>query len=264
MSRVVVITGGSSGIGLAAADAFRARGCTVYELSRREAVHDNGVVHIPADVTDEAAVHSALSRIAREAGRIDLLVCNAGFGISGAAEFTENSDARRLMEVNLFGTVNAVRAALPIMRRQRGGRILCISSIAAIVPIPFQAWYSVSKASVSAYVGALRGEVRPFGIQVCAILPGDISSGFTDSREKSPVGDDVYGGRIARSVATMEHDERTGMSPVRAAEAIVRISEKPTLKPEYAIGLPYRAVTLLRRILPGRLVGWIVEKIYAK
>lgn len=264
MNQVVVITGGSSGIGLAAAHAFRAKGSKVYELSRRDVVHEDGTVHISADVTDEEAVNAAIQLIVQAEGRVDILVCNAGFGISGAVEFTENSDAKRLLEVNLFGMVNAVKAVLPVMRRRQSGKILCISSIAAIVPIPFQAWYSVSKASVSAYASALRGEVRPFGIQVCAILPGDIRSGFTGSREKSPVGDAVYGGRISRSVATMEHDEQTGMTPEQAAGAIVRIASKRRMRPGYAIGLSYKAVTVLNRILPATLVSWVVGRMYAK
>ena len=264
MNQVVVITGGSSGIGLATARAFRARGDRVYELSRRDTVHNDGIVHISADVTREEAVSAALRQVTEAEGRVDILVCNAGFGISGAAEFTGNGDAKRLLEVNLFGAVNAVKATLPIMRAQRGGKIICVSSIAGLVSIPFQTWYSVSKAAVLSYAAALRGEVRPFGIQVCAILPGDIRSGFTGSREKSPVGDDVYGGRIARSVAVMEHDEQTGMTAEDAARTIVRIAAKRRVKPSYAIGLQYKAVAVLDRILPGRLVSWIVGRIYAK
>lgn len=264
MNQVVIITGGSSGIGLSTAKLFRASGCRVYEFSRREMIHPDGVVHICADVTDEAAVARAVAQVEEKEGRVDILLCNAGFGISGAAEFTENRDAKRLLEVNLFGMVNAVKAVLPIMRRQGSGKIICISSVAAAVSIPFQAWYSVSKAAVSAYANALREEVHPFGIQVCAVLPGDICTGFTGSREKSSVGDDVYQGRIARSVAVMERDERSGMSAEKAAGRIVQIAAKKHVKPSYAIGLSYRFVMLLTRILPGRMLSWIVRMIYAK
>lgn len=263
MSKVAIVTGGTSGIGRATALALKDAGYTVYELSRR-AEGVEGLHHISADVTDQQAVDAAVAQVMAAEGHIDVLVNNAGFGISGAVEFTENSDAKRLLEVNLFGMVNAVKAVLPVMRCRQSGKILCISSIAAIVPIPFQAWYSVSKASVSAYAAALRGEVRPFGIQVCAILPGDIRSGFTGSREKSPAGDAAYGGRISRSVAVMEHDEQTGMTPEQAADAIVRIASKRRMKPGYAIGLSYKAVTVLNRILPAALVSRIVGRIYAK
>lgn len=264
MRQVVIVTGGSSGIGLATARAFRAAGCTVYELSRRDVVHQDGIVHISGDVTDEKRVREAFEEVESLQGRVDILVCNAGFGISGAAEFTANQDAKGLLDVNLFGMVNAVKAVVPGMRRRNGGRILCISSIAAAVPIPFQAWYSVSKAAVSAYAGALRQELLPFGIQVCAILPGDIRSGFTGHRVKSPVGDDIYGGRISRSVAVMEHDEQTGMSAEQAAKAIASIAFKRYMKPGYAIGLPYKGVMVLLRILPGEWVSRIVGRMYAR
>ena len=264
MKQVVIITGGSSGIGLSTARRFQKSGSRVYEFSRRNVAHQDGIVHITADVTDEAAVFKAVSLVEEKEGRVDILICNAGFGISGAAEFTQNGDAKRLLDVNLFGMVNSVKAVLPIMRRQESGKILCISSIAAAVSIPFQPWYSVSKSAVSAYANALREEVHPFGIQVCAILPGDIKSGFTGSREKSPVGDDIYGGRIARSVAVMEHDEESGMTTEQAAEQIFSVASKKSLKPSYAVGLSYSFVMLLTRILPSRLLSWIVRVNYAK
>lgn len=264
MSQVVIVTGGSSGIGLSTARLFRAKGFRVYEFSRRETEHCDGVVHISADVTDEAAVARAVRQVEAAEGRVDILVCNAGFGISGAAEFTDNRDAKRLLEVNLFGMVNVVKAAAPILRRQGSGTIVCVSSVAAAVSIPFQAWYSVSKAAVSSYASALREELRPFGIRVCAVLPGDIHTGFTGSREKSPAGDDIYGGRISRSVAVMERDEERGMAPELAARKIYCVAMKRHPKPAYAIGLPYSLVLALTRLLPGRLLSWIVWMNYGK
>lgn len=263
-AKTAIVTGGSSGIGLHTAQALRHAGCTVYEFSRRPCVHPDGIVHIGVDVTDETAVKMAIQDICIKTGRIDILVCNAGFGISGAAEFTDNADAKRLLEVNLFGMVNSVKAVLPIMREQGSGKIVCISSVAAPIAIPFQAWYSVSKAAVSAYVSALREEVRPFGISVCAVLPGDIHTGFTAAREKLHAGDDVYQGRISRSVAVMEKDEQNGMSPIRAGKRIAVIAQKKGGKPAYTIGFSYQCIVLLARLLPARTLSWIVGKLYAK
>ena len=263
MSKIAVITGGSSGIGLCAARALRDAGCKVYELSRRD-IEEGGMTHIRTDVTDEASVKSAIAEIERAEGRIDVLVNNAGFGISGAAEFTDPKDARAQLDVNLFGMDAVTRAVIPVMRRCGGGRIVCISSIAAIVPIPFQLWYSVSKAAINAYVSALSGEVRPFGITVCAVMPGDIKTGFTAARRKDPAGDDVYGGRIARSVAVMEHDEQTGMKPEKAAAVICRAAIMRRVRPFYSIGIQYKAVAFLVRVLPSALVSRLVGMIYAK
>ena len=137
-ARVAVITGGSSGIGLHAARALRGRGLNVYELSRRAENAEPGVTHLQADVTDEAQVNAAVAEILRREGRIDILINNAGFGISGAIEFTPAQEARRQFDVNFFGMVNMNRAVLPIMRQQGGGRIVNMSSVAAPIAIPFR------------------------------------------------------------------------------------------------------------------------------
>lgn len=263
MNKIALVTGGSSGIGLQTALALREMGCTVYEISRHERPAE-GIFHISADVSDELQVKQAIDQIVEREGRLDILICNAGFGISGAAEFTENEDAKGLLDVNLFGTVNCCRAAIAHMRRQGSGRIICLSSVAAPVAIPFQAWYSVSKAAVSAYAGALRNEVAPFGISVCAVLPGDIRTGFTAARKKSTVGDELYAGRIARSVAVMEHDEQTGMSPAYAGKYLARLAQKKHVKPQYAIGLKYKFFVMLARLLPCTLCSRIVYMLYAR
>lgn len=262
-NKIAVVTGGSGGIGRCTAAALRDAGCTVYELSRRDVVAE-GIVHITADVTDESQVRAAVEHIIAREGRIDILVNNAGFGISGAAELTDSRDSHAQLELNLFGMDNVTRTVLPFMRRQGGGRIVCMSSIAGIIPIPFQLWYSVSKSAVISYVLALQNEVRPFNIRVCAIMPGDIASGFTDARRKSAAGDDVYAGRIARSVAVMEHDERTGMTPEYAGKFVAKYALKRNSRPLVAMGLSYKGAALIAKLLPRRFSNWIVGKIYAK
>ena len=159
---------------------------------------------------------------------------------------------------------NVTRAVLPVMRSQGGGRIVCMSSIAGIVPIPFQLWYSVSKSAVISYVLALQNEVRPFNISVCAIMPGDISSGFTAARYKISEGDDVYAGRIERSVAVMEHDERTGMTSEYAGRFVAKYALKKCSRPLVAMGFAYKGAAMLAKLLPRRLSNWIVGRIYAK
>lgn len=261
MEKIAIVTGGSSGIGRETALALAAHGCRVYTLSRH-ASELPGVRHIVCDVSDEAAFAHAVQAVAVQEGRVDIMVNNAGYGISGAAEFTENAEAERLLNVNLFGTVNGCKAALPIMRGQGSGRIVNVSSFAALAPIPFQAWYSVSKAAVSAYTAALRNETRPFGIELCAVLPGDIHTGFTAARQKSPVGDEIYGGRISKSVAVMEHDELTGMNPAVAGRRIAAIALKKHVKPEYVLGKSYQVLSILARLLPSCLKSYIVGKLY--
>ena len=263
MAKVAIVTGGSGGIGRCTAAELKKAGCTVYEFSRREKPAE-GIVHLCADMTDEAQVKAAVEEVLRREGRIDILVNNAGFGISGAAETTDTKDAHAQLELNLYGMDNATKAVLPAMRKQGGGRIVCMSSIAGILPIPFQLWYSVSKAAVCAYVLALQNEVRPFGITVCAVMPGDIASGFTDARKKSSLGDDVYAGRIERSVAVMEKDERGGMTPAYAGAYVAKMALKKNSKPLVALGTAYKGAAVLAKLLPRRLSNWIVGLIYAK
>ena len=263
MNKVVILTGGTSGIGRATVARLRKEGCTVYEFSRRAAEGD--AYHISVDVTDETAVRSAAETVFKKEGRIDILINNAGFGISGAMEYTDSADAHRLMEVNLFGMDNAIRAVLPHMRRAGSGRIVNISSVAGVFAIPFQAWYSISKAAVRSLTMALYNEVAPYGIQVCSVMPGDIKTGFTAARRKSVEGDAEYGGRISKSVAKMEKDEQNGMAPEVAAKTIVKVALKQgRVKPYYTIGLSYKFLVLLDRLLPCRTVRWLLYLLYGE
>ena len=259
---VALVTGGSSGIGLAAARALRDRGLTVFIVSRRPFT-EKGLHHLCADVADERQCAEAVEAVLRKAGRLDLLVNCAGFGISGAVEFTEAAEAKKQMEVNFFGCVNMTRAALPHMRQRGSGRIVNISSVAAPAAIPFQAYYSASKAAINAWSAALANELRPYGVSVTAVQPGDIKTGFTAAREKSIAGDEAYGGRISKSVAKMEHDEQNGMDPAKAGAYIAKIAMKQHPKPVYTIGLGYKAICVLLKLLPSRLANWAIGKLYA-
>lgn len=259
--KICVITGGSSGIGLCTALEMKAKGYEVFDISRRRE-GAAGINHISADVTDEKRINEAVSYIIDKAGRIDVLINNAGFGISGAVEFTETADARKQFDVNFFGMVSMNRAVIPFMRRAGGGRIVNISSVAAPIAIPFQAYYSAAKAAINSYTMALINEVRPYGISVCAVQPGDICTGFTGAREKSYAGDEIYSGRISGSVAVMEHDEQNGMKPETAAHLIATVASAKKVRPIYTIGFKYRLFCALVKILPAGLVSYIVGRIY--
>ncbi len=261
-NKIAVVTGGTSGIGREAALYLAKNGCTVYELSRRKEGVD-GLRHISADVTDEESVGAAVAQILAEAGRIDILVNNAGFGISGAVEFTDTAEAQRQLDVNFFGMVRMNKAVIAVMRQQGSGRIVNLSSVAAPVPIPFQTYYSASKAAINSYTMALGNELWPFGITVCAVMPGDIKTGFTAARRKVAEGDDVYGGRISRSVQRMEHDEQTGMDPAKAGAFVGKVALKTSHKPLYTIGFAYKAAVFLTKILPAWPLNWLIGKIYA-
>ena len=260
MNKVVIVTGGTSGIGLAAVEALRARGCVVYALSRR----GQGEGHIPCDVADEKSARAAVETVLKKEGRIDILVNCAGFGISGAAELTPLEMAKRQLDVNLFGTANMVNAVIPAMRQQGAGRIVNTGSVAGFVPIPFQTWYSASKAAVQSYTMAMGNELRPFGITLTAVLPGDTKTGFTAARNKIDDPSDLYQGRIARSVARMEHDEQNGVPAEAVGDLIAKVALKPRVKPLYIPGFSYNLVNVLIRILPSGLANRLIGLLYAK
>lgn len=261
MSKVVLVTGGSRGIGYAAARSFADKGCTVYEISRRD-VNNPGVTHITGDVTSKASVEAAVANILEKEGNIDILVCNAGTVMSGAIEFTEPEEIKKLFELNFFGMVNAVRAVLPHMRQAKSGRIVCLSSMAGPFPIPFQAYYAASKAAVSAFAFALGNEVRYCGISVCAVHPGDTKT--APVRSKCHTGDDIYEGRIERSVAVMERDEENGMQPEKVGDILSSIALKKRVKPSYAIGFMSKLQLFLKRIVTEAFAQKIVGMMYVK
>lgn len=264
MSKVAVVTGGTSGIGRATALALKDAGYAVYELSRR-AEGVEGLHHISADVTDQQAVNDAVAQIMAAEGHIDVLVNNAGFGISGAIEFTDTQEAQRLFDTLFFGMVRMNRCVIPLMRQQGHGRIVNISSVAAPVPIPFQAYYSAGKAAINAYTMALANELRPFGVTVCAVMPGDIKTGFTAARHKIIDGDDIYQGRIGRSVQRMEHDEQTGMDPAKVGRYIAAVaSREGSHHPLYATRIDYKFFVFLTKVLPARFLNWLIYQLYGK
>ena len=170
--------------------------------------------------------------------------------------------AKAQFDINFFGTVTVNKAVLPFMRHQWKGHIVNISSVAAVAHIPFQTFYSASKAAVSSYSYALANEVKPYGIHVTVVELGDICTGFTKARQKSILGDDEYGGRISRSVSQMEHDEQNGMGSARIGRYIAGIVEKKKPAIVYVAGLQYKFLSLLCKLLPAAAHGKIVGKIY--
>lgn len=259
-NRVIVLTGGSSGIGLASVKLFVSKGDIVYELSRSGSSFE-GVKHLFCDVTKEDTVQEAIQTVIKEQGHIDVLINNAGFGISGPIEFTKTEDAKKQFDVNFFGALNVVKAVVPFMREKQKGRIVFVSSVAAIFSIPFQSFYSAAKAAMNSLTLSLANELRPFHISVCALLPGDVSTGFTKNREKSIEGADIYT-RLEKSVATMEHDETHGMSPDKMANKLYKISSKSRVKPLYVGGAKYAFFCFLAKIFPTRFFNWVVGKLY--
>lgn len=178
--KVILVTGASSGIGFDTARTLARQGHRVYAAARRlelmEPLKADGVQVMQLDVTDDMSMQTCIERLTAAEGRIDVLVNNAGYGYFGAVENVTMEEARRQVEVNVFGLARMCQLALPHMRRQGSGRIVNLSSIAGKVAVYFGAWYNVTKYSVEALSDALRMEAKPFGIDVVLIEPGPIKT----------------------------------------------------------------------------------------
>lgn len=267
---VAIVTGASSGFGYEVCKQLVEKGYKVYGISRRK-LAPTGVTAFSADVSDESSVRSIIDEIALKEGRIDLLIANAGMGISGPVELTSNEMARRIMDVNFYGQIYAAQAVIQYMRAQKSGTIVFVSSVGAPIALPYQAFYSASKSAVNSVALALRNEVREYGIRIAVVMPGDASTGFTDARIKQNTQgskeeggtDSLYPG-CDNAVASMEKDERTGISPEKVASVIVRAACKKNPAPLYVAGGKYRFLLALYNLLPTRAAVWLVGKFYLR
>ena len=263
MQKVVVITGANSGIGLSTALALVERGEMVFCLSRT-APTDKRINFVKCDVTDREQIKSALMQINNQTSHIDVVVNNAGMGISGATEYEPPEDIQKIINVNLVGVINVCSLALPYLRASKG-RIVNIGSLASVFPIPFQSLYSVTKAGVMSFSMSLQNEVKPSGIKVCCVLPGDIKTNFTVNRQKTEIKDDpVYGQRVCNSIARMEKDEQNGMAPESVAKVILKCIYKKRPPLVVSVGAKYKFLRGLTRIVPTKMMNNVLYQIYSK
>ncbi len=273
-NRVVLITGASSGIGKSTAHYLMTRGFKVYGTSRK-ALSCSGHTHtdpksggfinmVPLDVTSDISVDNAIKTVLEREGRIDILISNAGTGIAGSVEDTSIEQAKEQFEINYFGSLRVIKAVLPVMRNQGGGKIIALSSIAGVISIPYQGHYSSSKFAVEGIIEALRYEVAPFNIDVCLIEPGDTKTEFTGNRQISESANESspYYERFKRSLARMEHDEQNGASPQSVAKVIYKMITRKKTPLRSAVGFQYKFILFLRKILPFRIVELAVGKLY--
>ena len=268
--QVVLITGCSTGIGRATALEAAGRGHTVFATSRkREGARDlegrEGIRTLALDVTDHDSIWRAVAAAIAQAGRVDALVNNAGYGQYGAVEDVTFEQWRHQFDVNLFGAVETARAVLPAMREARRGTIVNVSSVAGKIAIPFAAPYCASKHALEAVSDALRVEVAPFGIRVVVIEAGPISTRFTE-RARAGVapllsGSGPYVAFYRRAERAMSTDFQAGaLPPEEVARVIVDAIEADRPATRYRITRMARVLILLRRLLPDRFFDRRMKK----
>lgn len=260
-NKVVVITGASKGIGRATAEYLKEKGYVVYGLSRTKP-DDIDFNHFTCDVTDYEKFRNILAEIKEKEGHIDVLVNNAGMGISGAIERSNPDDVARLFNINVNALINLTAITLPYLRESKG-RIVNVGSVAGPIPIPFQSCYSASKSAVETFSLALDMEVREYGVRVTCVRPGDTKTSFTDNRVKTQIDDDeVYGKRIARSVSKMEKDEQNGVPPVNVSKVILKAIKKKHPPLVVTVGFGYKFLCGLAKILPNSMKNKIIKLLY--
>ncbi|MFQ5417908.1 MAG: SDR family oxidoreductase, partial [Myxococcota bacterium] len=214
---------------------------------------------------DDDSVQRAVDFVSKREGRIDVVVNNAGVGLAGAVEDTSVEEARALFETNFFGVLRVCRAVLPALRAQGSGLIVNVSSLAGLVTIPFQGFYSASKYALESISDALRMELRPFGVHVTLLEPGDFKTGFTQSRVFSTGSREgsAYRKRCELAVGVMERDEQNGADPRQIAVLLAKILADPSPRNRYPVGgLAQRLGVTARRVLPSSLLEKAIRAVY--
>jgi len=251
--KVVLVTGASSGIGEATAERLAKAGYKVYGTSRRGTqAGKQSFDMIALDVTSDESVVAAVREVMRLEGRIDLLVNNAGFSVApGGAEESSMEQAQSIFDVNLFGAIRMTKAVLPLMRQQRSGRIINISSVLGIIPAPFSALYASSKHAIEGYSESLDHEVRGSGIRVVLVEPAYTRTGFDTNALVADQKNDHYAPARANAEAVFRAVMTTADSPDVVADAVVTAATAATPRLRYTAGSMARKVSLLRRFVPA-------------
>lgn len=258
---VIIITGATSGLGKATAEYLSKLGHTIYSFSRRIG-NDGNIKYLSCDIGNTADIKKSIERVIINEGRIDCLINNAGFGISGSFENNSVESIKNITNVNLIGTLEMCKECLPHLRKTKG-RIINISSIAGVLPIPFQTMYSVTKSAIVTFSQSLANELKPFGVKVSCLLPGDFKTDFTNNRKKEKESEE-YKIRVDRSISKMEKDEINGMNPEKIAKKIAKLINKKNPPLITTIGFQYKLFLFLNRILPTRLVNFVLYNMYGK
>ena len=265
MEKVVLVTGASSGIGKACADYLSSKGYKVYGTSRKPEAVQASYPIIQLDVTRPESVKQAVKTVVDKEGRIDVLVNNAGFSMGGAVENFTEEEMHHDIETFFFGMVRMMKEVLPHMRGKNIGTIINISSIAGLMGIPFQGFYSASKFAIQGICESLRIELRPYNVHVVILNPSDMLSGVSAHRivAKSALTPNPYFEQFRVSLEKINQDERKGSNPIMVAKAVEKVikSKRPSF--HYLVGrFDQKLAVYIKHIVPERFFSWIIADHY--
>jgi len=255
--KVVLITGGSSGIGKAIGIFLKAKGFKVYGTTRNLAKYPDfkDFDLVALDVRNKETIVTAISTLIRIEGRIDVLVNNAGVGITGPIEETPNEEIEKAFDTNLYGPIRMVKAVLPQMRLQKSGLIINISSIAGYMGLPYRGIYSATKGALELVTEAMRMEIKDFGVQMTTIAPGDFATNIASGRYHAPVFEDSpYKRPYGATLEAINADVDSGGDPLQVAHLVLKIihTTKPSI--HYKVGDHMQKFSvLLKKILPDKV-----------
>lgn len=256
MSKVVLITGGSSGIGKATGEFLSSKGYRVYGTSRNPARYASSKFKlITLDVSDEVSIKSAIKNVVEDAGRIDVLINNAGAGITGPIEEIPDEEIKRNFETNFFGPIRVIKSVLPVMRAQNSGLIINMTSIAGYMGLPYRGIYSASKGALELITESFRMEIKDFNIQMTNLAPGDIVTNIASGRYHAPVKEDSpYKIKYGSVLNTIDEDVDEGSDPMVVAKTVFKIINTNRPKVHYKVGaFMQKFSVVLKRILPSKV-----------
>ena len=265
MSKVVFITGASSGIGLAIANYLSEKGFTVYG-SCRDANCNRAYVFkmIPLELTYSDSIKNAIDIIVNNEGRLDVLINNAGVGITGPVEETPTDEIKKSFDINFFGLIDVMKAVLPQMRLQKSGLIINITSIASYMGLPFRGVYSSLKGAVRILTESISMEVKKFGINVVNLAPGDFKTNIAQGRYHTPVNEkSVYNKVYRRNLDLMNAHVNDGEDPILVAKYVYEIINSENPRIHYKVGsFTQKAAIILKRVLPDKVYEKMLMNYY--
>lgn len=253
MSKVVLITGGSSGIGKSVGEFLITKGFIVYGTSRNpQRIKDSKFPLVALDVTQSETIQHCINEVVSAEGRLDVLINNAGAGITGPIEEIPEEEIKRNFETNFFGPINVIKAALPQMRKQNSGLIINVTSIAGYMGLPYRGVYSASKGALELITEAFRMEIKDFNIHMTNVAPGDFATNIAAGRYHAPVKEDSpYQKPYGNTLKLMDEHVDSGKDPLMMAEAIYKIINTSKPKVHYKVGeFMQKFSIVLKRILP--------------
>lgn len=264
--KVVLITGASSGIGKAIAEFLLNKGFNVFGTSRNPP-KQQGTLNFPMvalDVTKPETIALAVSEVTSSAGKIDVLINNAGVGITGPIEETPDTEIKKAFDTNFFGPLNVIKEVLPVMRKNKGGLIINITSIAGYMGLPYRGIYSASKGALELTTEAFRMELKDFNIKMTNVAPGDFATNIAAGRYHAPVvSDSPYENSYGSTLRLMNQHVDQGESPNIMAKAVYRIIRKKNPKVHYKVGDKMQKFSIvLKRILPDKIYERLLLKHY--